>query len=564
VFEFEREAVEDIDTKNVPCFGWTSSLTIGEPYGNIVTVTTSSPTTTITSTNNGYVAVGFATPRTKNGLTGVSAAGAFIINTGLGSYPPPKSVFGVDFTDGGVLQANNSHSAMLGGFADGQSYVWDSNKSLISNLMLSGYTTAYELGRIYGLKVTVKLGSPLDTAVVPVDANLFYSPTGSNTTHYLLGIHGGYNDRFGTGTNKLQSTFTTSVTSIGNLYQSVIVKGRFLYMATTNGFHKFDMQSQSFTYNILPAATYHTVRYDGDNTLYVANQTTTIWKINLTDDTNTTLTGLSVSVSGLALDDTYLYAAQSTSGTTVVVKKITLSSFTETDSWNCTVGTSLSVTNISSGYYDGNVVVAVLSSQSASQCRIFRIISSDGSISSITPSQSGAAAVNLSIYCPQFIDTDGINFLTCYHSGGASGAAFVWRKIRFDTFALVSELLSTQNLSYAWLLGETSSAGRMGSCEIPHFAGLLPINISYAVSNTSLALNRLVISDPRNTTNLPRWPTNSSSFDANFNTYVGTFATDNCRLVCVTHTSNTVVQYTNAFRNYNFNGAQSSNLLIAQ
>jgi hypothetical protein len=269
-------------------------------------------------------------------------------------------------------------------------------------------------------------------------------------------------------------------------------------------------------------------------------------------------------VSGLALDDTYLYAAQSTSATTVVVKKITLSSFTETDSWNCTVGTSLSVTNISSGYYDGNVVVAVLSSNTAGNCRIFRIISNDGSISSITPSQNGPGGWDQLIYPPQFIDTDGIHFLSTYQTGGGRSDQMVWRKIRFDTFTLVSEVTLTQAVTHVYTLGSSTGAGRMGSCEIPHFAGLLPINISYSANTTGLALNRLVISDPRNTTNLPRWPTNNSAFDANFNTYVGTFATDNCRLVCVTHTSNTIVQYTNSFRNYNFNGAQSSNLLIAQ
>ena len=565
IFEFERAAAEDIADNTVPCFGWTSSLTIGEPYGNIVTVGaagSNTPTTATTSTNNGYVAVGFATPRTKNGLTGVAASGNFALLTGLGSFPPPSTAAGADFTSGGVLQANNPHSGMLGSFGENQSFVWNPNKTVISNLSLSGYQSAYVTGKIFGLKITTKLGSPLETISIPVDSDLFYDPLGANKSHYLMGIHGGYLDRLSAGPNKLQANPTVPLTAIGVVQQAVVVSGRFIYMATSTGFHKFDMLTQGFSYNILPAGAYNAVKFDGENSLYVTANTTTIWKINLTDDSSTSITDLSTSVAGIALDDMYLYAASSATGGTVTIKRITLSTFTETASWDVAIGTSNYVTHLTTADYSGYLYVGALYQTTATSTRILRILSDTGSATSIIGTQN-RTQLAASAHSTWF-DGDFIYLYSTGHTVTTSTATGVTMyKVAISNFTASAFLLT---VTPSYVTSFTGVASIQGCLDMPNFAGLNIFPVTYA--DGVMIINRLVYYDAKNPTGWPAIPWNGPLFDSSYN--YGNFVTDGVRLIGFTQTYNpsttasNIIQYTGAFRNFNFNGAQSSNLLIAQ
>lgn len=554
VFEFEREAPEDIAAASIPCFGWTSSLTIGEPYGNIVVpVAGTTPGPGTTSNANGFVACGFAPPRTINSLTGTAAAANFIILTTIGSYPPPKGQIGVDFTNGGVTQTINLHNAMLGSFGEGQSYVWNNTKTLISNIKLAGYSSNYVVGKIYGLKITTKLGNVLDTTVVPVDANLFYSATGSNTTHYLMGIHGGYTDKLATGSNRLQSQVTVSGTALGTPWQSVVVGGRFVYFTTSTGFHKFDAQTQGFTYNILPAAAYYAVKFDGENSLYVTGATAnTVYKVNLSNDTYVSLT-MTGSWSGLAIDDDNLYVASVTTGTTIPVKRVSLSTFTEAETFNITSPGSNYITHLNTADYSGYLYAGCLYVTTASSNRITRVLVADGSQNTLSVTVSLAQPAGYAH--PIFYDSQFLWMISGTITASGSGTWMRTAQIRLSNFSLAAEPLVSATFGAALEIGNNANLYTLGCFEPISYAGIMLIPAENAAN-----CFRWVFSDPRVNV-ITAIPANYQTIDTN--TLTGQGATDGCNLYQFSGTT-TIIKYNGAFRNYNFNGAQSSNLLIAQ
>lgn len=554
IFEFQREAPEDIATNSVPCFGWTSSLTIGEPYGNFA-----SPASAATSsTNNGYVAVGFAVPRTVNGLTGASAAGVFTILSTIGTYPPVLGQVGVDFTSGGVTSTLNSHHAMLGSFGEGQSYVWNNTKTLISNIKLTGYSTNYVIGRIYGLKITTKLGAVLDTSSVPVDANLFYSATGTPTTHYLLGINGEYADRLTSKTNFLNANITNSPNAFGACWQTVFVSGRFMYFTTSTGFHKFDAQTQGITFNILPAAAYYSVKFDGENSLYVTGATANlVYKVNLSDDTYTSLS-MTGNWLSLALDDDNLYVGSSAAAASVVVKKVALSNFLETASYTVTTpGAGNYITQFITDY-TGNLYIGFYLSYTASSNRIVKMTTSNGNQVFISPTVT--LAINSFIGAqPAWIDDSYLYILTGENwtsGGGANPAQVKITRIKLSNFTIDLESFRDWGISAVNGFYNTSGIIALGSSEIIFFGGVASVPFH------NLNSYRLVLSDPRFplTNGIPNIVNN---FPDSTNSSQGQYCTDQCNLYMVASTTR-IIKYNAAFRNYNFNGVQSSNILIAQ
>lgn len=558
VFEFERSAAEDIAAKTVPCFGWTSSLTIGEPYGNFVVPTASVPIISATSANNGPVAIGFAPPRTANGLTGLSAANNFVLMTGLGEYPIQKSFMTSDYNSGGITQTINSHCGMIGAFGENMSnYVWDLNSSVISNLKLAGYNQFYPTGKIFGLKITGKLGNPLDTTIIPVDANLFYSPTGTNTTHCLLGIHGGYKDKLSAGTNKLSPTVYNSGTALGTPYQSVIVSGRFVYMTTSTGFHKFDNITLTFVYNVLPAGAFTGVKFDGENSLYVSTGTATLYKLNVTDDTYTTLVAASA-VSAIALDDTYLYAVgNGTSLSFTVVRKISLTTFTQVTQANLffsAVGNG--ITHITTADYAGYAYIGSLNMTTQGTGRIFRFYSVDDTSSFVSPA---ALTVGNPVAGaqPVFFDGDFIYFVVGCNSGGTSANQAVFHKVAISTFT-ITLTAPMSNASYANFNAYGGTV--LHGCIEPMSVGGFQL---YLLNNNSTAF-KIPFSDPRIPAGIQFMPADASTnnFDSTNTTVIGQPATDHCTFY-VTNTTQ-LIRYVGFYRNYNFNGAQTANLLIAQ
>lgn len=546
VFEFERSASEDIAANTVPCFAWTSSLTIGEPYGAFSATASSGST----SANSGQVACGIAPPRTASGNTGLAAAAEFVIMTGLGAYPPQKSFLANDWSSGGITQATNSHCGMLGSFSDAMSdFVWSPQNTIINNLKLAGYNQFYKIGKIYGLKITVKLGAPLLTTIIPVDANLFFDSSGTPTNHIILGINGGYKDKLSTGTNKLTYYIYTAPSSLGNLVQSVFVSGRYLYFATSSGFHKYDFTSSFYTLNVLPAAAYTAVKFDGLNSLYISSGTTTVYKLNLTNDTYTTYTS-SVAISGIALDDDNLYAASNVSGTTAVVKKVSLSTFTETASWTITIGTSAStISHINTADYAGYVYVAGLILQTRNAGRIVKIQASDGTTSSLTPAIATAAGGANGQ--PMHFDGEWLWLISCGMAMGINNVLAA--KIRISNFTLTAEIQLSSSLGLNYF---TTVPTTQACFEIPSFGGFQ----HYFSSTTSTAV-RVTYSDPRFPSGLTVISADNNVLDSANTTCQG-YATDHCSLY--TFTSTSIIKYTGAYRNYNFNGAQASNLLIPQ
>lgn len=555
VFEFEREAPDDIANKTLPCYGWTSSLTIGEPYGNFVTpVFNSAPAAGATSANAGFVAAGFAPPRTANGLTGISAANNFAIMTAINQYPPSEGIMTTDWSSGGIIQSRNSHCGMLGGFAEGNSaYVWDVYKTIVSNMKLAGYASGYIAGKIYGLKITQKLGTPLNTIIIPVDANLFYSQSGTPTNHAMLGIHGGYKDKITAGTNRLLSNVYSSATALGTPYQSVLVSGRFIYLTTSTGFHKFDALNLTFSYNVLPAGAYTAVKFDGENSLYVTTGTTTVYKLNLSNESYTTYTS-SVAVSGISMDDEHLYAvSNNNTGTSVTVNKINLGTFTQTASWTLTIISGTWVTHVSAADYSGFLYVGVLGNTAQGSCRIFRVDTNTGLNSSITPpSNTIPTLVGAN---PIFFDGAYLYFALSGASGAASNLQSILYRLQLSDFSLPG----TNGLTHSafTIVNYFGGLTLHGCIEVPSFAGLQ----IYTANSSSNSL-KLPFSDPRVPNGMSAIPGDTQALDSTNTTMLGQPATDQCTLYCFNTTQ--VLRYQGAFRNYNFNGVQTSNLLIAQ
>lgn len=557
VFEFEREAAEDILNQDVPCFAWTSSLTIGEPFGNFVVPTGSVPTSGATSANNGFVSVGLAPPRTANGLTGANAANNFAILTGLGQYPPSEGVIVTDYNSGGITQTMNSHCGMLGGFNEGNgSYVWNNNKTVISNIKVAGYASAYIAGKIYGLKITVKLGAPLATVVIPVDANLFYDAAGTNLNHALLGIHGGYKDKLVAGANRLASSVYNSNTAMGQIYQSVLVSGRFIYFTTATGFHKFDALNLSFTLNVLPAGTFFAVKFDGENSLYVTTGTTNVYKLNLTNDSYSTYNS-GVAVSGIALDDDFLYAcSNNTTGTTVTIKKVQLSTFTESAAYSITITSGYWVTHTSTADYSGYLYIGVIQALNQSNNRVYRMATNDGTSSFVT--LAGGSSQNIAQGAqPLFFDGSFLYFSFATNgSGSPSTLQHIIHKVNISNFTYtanipISAAYASPNMNY--LNGNSVH----GCIEVPSFAGMQ----IYTINSSSTTI-KIPFSDPRIPNGIANVPGDANTYDSTNTVQMGQHATDQCSLYCFNTTQ--IIRYQGAFRNYNFNGVQTSNMLIPQ
>lgn len=577
VFEFEREDADDIANHDIPCFGWTSSLTIGEPYGSVNTTLTD----TAASTNNGFVACGFAPPRTRNGLTGYNAAANFTIMTVIGSYPPPKAQFGADFTStGSITQTINSHTGMLGGWGDNQQYVYDANKVLISNVKLAGYTSTYVVGRIYGLKVCQKLGAVLDTTVVPVDANLFYDSAGSNLTHYFLGINGGYNDKLAVGSNRLLKETLNLGTTYGTVYQSVVVGGRYLYFTTSTGLYKYDLLNNTISGNLGGVtAQYYTLKFDGGNYLYYTGATSAYtWRLNLSDDSVVQIvpsTSIYTANRILGIDDDNIWLYQASGSATQTVRRWSLASLTETSVYTgitSGAGTQLFI-NSSVGTYNGEIFLGTLWEGQASSCRIIKINAATGSIMYLTPTANmywitTSVQYNVSITHaqPTFSDNRYVYFVNCSAYTTTTNGRNNARIIKIDTTNFTITSLETAGasaydpgVSPNWF--SNSNLYTLGSAELMAFAGMRTLR---GWTSNLEALN-FTISDPRVQT-LPAFPANKNNTFDTADIWSGYPCTDQCNLYAFSPSSNVnkIMRYYGAMRNYNFNGAQSANILVAQ
>ena len=490
VFEFERTAPEDTVEAGVPCFGWTSSLTIGAPFGSA-----SSSTATAWGSSPFVMSV----PRTCDGATGASAAASFIVETSIGAMPPPRYVvphYGV----GGITRAQNAHNGHLGTFGTGTTYAWDSMKTLASNIGLAGADKVYPVGRIYGLKVIPNSGSILDTIVMPVDAAGFMDSTGTNTQHCVLGLNGGYADTIGAGTNRMLVTQYTGASNGAAPRQILVVGGKWLLVATSTGVRATNL----FTANTVVVTTVETTDlvFDGEKYVY-ASTASGVTRIDVRDWTTESL-----AVTGgsgcLAIDDTFLYAAQRTVNATPKMDIIDLATFT-------IARTFVSATAISPAArfnalwmadYDGYVYAVTISSNSAASCRFWRVFGADGGSTSVAP--IGATSMGIGAY---LYTGDGKFRFTFYVTPGAgyyageitadalmtytafsTGAPFVYQNGDFNAHLPmfkgygVQRSLNTGNVFYLFMVGFAHNsngtvspgyfAGAITTCTLGQYAGM--------------------------------------------------------------------------------------------
>lgn len=308
VFEFERIMPEDktsvgTETANC-CFGWTSSINIGQPWAG-----SGGPNTNYTT--NSHTCNVFCVPRTLDDQTGVRAKSVFTITTSYGSYPPNSSnINATGSTTSGITYSLNNQWGMLGGFGSAHSYVFDYNKSFASSLKLQGQGYFLPYGRIYGLTVTDKIGDVLDTVNLPVDSNGFFDTDATNALHAVFQINGGYTDSYGPGTNRLSLTQITSGAGT-QVYDIRIINGRFLFLSTSGGFKKYDILGDAWV-DIVSFSCTGEIAFDGTETVYLLRNNIAINKYNINTDEQTEISGFaSMSRFALKIDDNNLYSCNS-------------------------------------------------------------------------------------------------------------------------------------------------------------------------------------------------------------------------------------------------------------
>lgn len=305
VFEFEREAAEDTVGAGFPCFAWTNSNIIGEPVGHSATVGTS---------NHDSWCVSF--PRTPHPYTGIAAAQFNTLISGFGMFPPSVPTAGL----------NTSHANKLGGLSSG--YAWDSAKKAVHVLKGAGVGNAQPRGRMFGVKAIGPIGDPLDTVVLPIDANYHYASSGgTNTDHWVLPMNGGYHMSYAYAGNRLAATLFGTGMSGTDAYDGVLVKGKYIYAGCVSGIWKIDMDAATCTLVYSTAAAISSVEYDGGAYIYFATSAG-VTRLAIADDSLTHLTAGVGGCTTLAIDEDYIYASQRTASTTSKVDVISRSSFT--------------------------------------------------------------------------------------------------------------------------------------------------------------------------------------------------------------------------------------------
>jgi hypothetical protein len=241
VVEFERVAPEDlatVATDPVPCFAWTSSVTIGTTYGNFGSVNTRSP----------YM---FAFPRTFDGSVGPQAAVMYAPVTNRGMMPPNYSASALTIT---TDTANNF--GHMGMYHYNLTYGWNTAGTPASTISVDtgtagiGRTTVaasnylMPFGRMYNFGVTGPIGRLGDTTLANIDATAGWpSSTTSQTECLLLPMNGGNEGSTSTIYNQytygapFTGTYSYTFANVGPsaLPMKAISIGDTVYMATGNG-----------------------------------------------------------------------------------------------------------------------------------------------------------------------------------------------------------------------------------------------------------------------------------------------------------------------------------------
>jgi hypothetical protein len=330
VFEFEREDYNDDYTK-APCFGYTNGVIFGSPF---YALTNGMPggavleAATLVRNHN----LPFWIPRLPTGEVGLAAIKNTAIIAGTDSFPPPVVTF----------NSNNflSNTSLAGyGFGVGALTTVttkyrsgaNTNSAPIYSVKLGpqNSNSFFSTGRVYGINLSgLTFNDTLDTVTIPSNSTTkLFSPTGSNATHYVLGITGGPMQTVSTNpagitTEKLKFDYIDSEYAPANtehFYDGVVVRGRYVYLTcgnTTVGYpilKKYDLDTNNWTTISLPGQGDSLV-YDGGNNIYVSTSTG-LSQVNIDNNSIANLdmsSNLAGGAAALAIDDRYVYAAQRT------------------------------------------------------------------------------------------------------------------------------------------------------------------------------------------------------------------------------------------------------------
>jgi hypothetical protein len=180
----------------------------------------------------------------------------------------------------GLVLAMSVHAADITGaglaqiYYSGSSYANNSTSKVIINPKLGPAGNSYiSTGRIYGMTIIPGFAEQLDTVTIPVDANGFYSNTGSNTTHYIMGLTGGNLSNLNVGNLKLTQKNFTACTTTYIMTSSIIVDGKKIFCGTTtaNTCAIYDLESETWSTVTTTHGTSNSgLAYDGESKVYIA------------------------------------------------------------------------------------------------------------------------------------------------------------------------------------------------------------------------------------------------------------------------------------------------------
>lgn len=376
VFEFERVASEDTADLNVPCFGWTSSVMIGTPWGQATTATTSQ--------------MMMALPRTADNLTGSFAARVYAPSTNRGMFPPsyPSTTISVG-TDTNLLHLGSYYNI---------SYGWDPTKTIVSPVAADAITKSMPLGRAYNVGVTKSIGSFLDSTLVTADTTGGWpSASGTSTEFLLMPMNGGCELDAAYAAGKNAVTYGQATAAV---LSTPITIGSNVWLAASDGIRTYDMntgQGGTTTLRYSNASGVQDIVFDGERTIY-GSISTGVVKIDTETFATTLITTIAGGGSYLGIDNKYLYVASRTAATAPTVSMVSRSTFT-VNAGAYTLGTPLAV---ASGFgkpvpdYLGKVYVASQGGTvSAQTMRIASFTADNGtqSVGVVNPRVTGSVTV---------------------------------------------------------------------------------------------------------------------------------------------------------------------------
>jgi hypothetical protein len=366
VVEHEREAPEDTAVAGYPCWSYINSLSF-----------MGSPTTQATN-NSTFRKIAF--PRTRNGTTGASASASGVLRTAT-AWDSSITNYTLDFTI--------SSSELDYG------YGWDTNKKIIHTISpghRSSQTTNY--GRMFGIKAVAPIGDLMNKVAVKVDANKFYSSSGSDADHWVLPLTG-VNHSANLTEAQTGGNFQKTVVSFSapNNINSVVFSGKAYYCTTdSSSVRKIDASSLATTTVNATRAANHGV-FDGGQYIYYGCNGYLV-RIDVSNDsvTEVAANGAANLAGPIAIDGEYIYCALVTLAASPTIQVFSRSSFTyvRTLTANYSAASTTTISGMAPDYEGSLFAIQPARLTTVADARIYKFDSDTGSVTNA----AGAAYAN--------------------------------------------------------------------------------------------------------------------------------------------------------------------------